>query len=307
MNNELIPLAITLVVGIILAGSVLMPVLNDATKTEVTFENEGYFHMTKYSASDEDLTLIWDSETPAIININGDDFDLSDVGIPVTVLASSNGGARFEYTSNNYCQFCNSAGVLTADVNNNVGSMSITCSGGTMTATYTPGPGASLENPVTRTSTYEEYYCISENGDYVMKKSTSAAYVLDDSPIFALGVTKIGSPAITLALEGNLTDGIAISQVTSTPTITYTTPVCDYVDDSKYIGLNELSKITFDADNSGTTVSVTYSYFIVPATVTAELTDHLTPEQIALMGAIPVLVIVALLVVAVGVVARRND
>lgn len=288
-----IPLvAISAFVVVVVLAAVLMPVLGDAQKTEDTFTNDGYFHMTKYTAADEDLTLTWDYTDPGVVTVNGNDFDLSTVGIPITVLASTNGGARFEYVgTNQYCQFCNSAGILTAAVSASA-TLTIVCSSGTMTATY-----STPDNPdVTRTSTYDEYYCISETGDYVMKKTTSPAYMLNDSPIFALGVTKIGSPAITLSLQGSIDDGITVTQVSSTPTITYSTPVLDYSSVSDHNDLNKLTKITFTGDNGGTVVNITYSYFIVPAEVTAERSVHLNGNEIAILGAIPALVIVALLI-----------
>ena len=40
--------------------------------------------------------------------------------------------------------------------------------------------------------------------------------------------------------------------------------------------------------------------------MTAELANHLTPGQIALLNAIPIMVIVALLMAAVGAVALRR-
>ena len=42
MNNKLIHIVLTLVVGIILAGSVLVPVLNDATEALTVTKNNDY-------------------------------------------------------------------------------------------------------------------------------------------------------------------------------------------------------------------------------------------------------------------------
>ena len=71
MNNKLIPLVLTLVVGIILAGSVLMPVLNDVTKTEQTFVNNGVFNYGIFTPEDTYTLVYNNTNLDGKITVNG--------------------------------------------------------------------------------------------------------------------------------------------------------------------------------------------------------------------------------------------
>ena len=157
-------------------------------------------------------------------------------------------------------------------------------------------------------------FVISANDDakYVMKFANESAYVTDES-VYIMGISVgVGfNNAIGVYGIGTIEDGMTLSTAYKgnnvTGDITYADPVADYSSVSGYNGLYKLNGYTSAITVGETTTNISYTYFIVPAEVTAELSQHLTPGQIALMGAIPVLVIVALLVVAVGAVARRND
>ena len=60
-------------------------------------------------------------------------------------------------------------------------------------------------------------------------------------------------------------------------------------------------------DSSENTSNLTYSYFIVPASVTSELTNHLSNGEIAILNALPILIIVALVVMAAGALYLKRD
>ena len=323
MNNKLITIVLTLVVGTILAGSVLVPVLNDATKTEKTFTNDGYFRMTEYG-TDTDVVFTWDYDNPHQITVN-------DVVVPiaanainreprVTVLFSSDtllirslGDSNGEfigvqaYTSTSLSPKSCYVGMTTPS------DMTVTCSNGTATvASY----GADL------TASYTKVYVPSNDGEFIMKDKDKSAYLLEDSEIHAFGLTNLtksggGTEAVGLYLDGSIADDVTIDEWrfdTNNYSIAYSDKSVNATAVNGYENLYSLSSVTFTAELTTlgdapetTDTDVTYSYFLVPYQVTAELSQHLSPSEIALMGAIPIMVIVALLVVAVGVVARRND
>lgn len=312
MNNKLIPIVITLVVGIILAGSVLMPVLNDASKTENTLTNEGYYTMDKLLSTDEAVySFAWDATNGTIVTVNGTDMDITTWGLStnqlVSVFASETDIIRLGVASGQAAlQWVQIRG-STINYAGASSTFSATISEGTVTAQLD-----SEESP--RTLTYDTAYFINNDGsgDYVMKKSDKTAYMLADTPIYAIGTTGIMGSGVsnntTLKIEGDI-EGVEISTLHTPATgdVTYEDVNIVYTPNNKYVGLYDFSKITFKGVIGDDSTDIVYSYVIVPKEVTAELSEHLTPGQIALMGAIPVLVIVALLVVAVGVVARRNE
>lgn len=306
MNNKLISIVLTLVVGIILAGSVLVPVLDDATATEKTFDNRdgALFQLDKFDETTE-YSFEWVYTDPTHATVNNETVTLSGATV---ICATDSFIIRYGQDSSNgyYLQSVGSG--LGVYGNENVKTtLTISVSSGTLTA-IVANEGS---DPTSKTASITEGYGIVANGGYVMKASNQAAYVLADSPIVAMGLTSLdGVWSNMFQIVGNV-EGVEVTQIYPTPaTYTISNVAVNTESSASYIDLYELQSITFDATlvSDNTTVhACTYNYFIVPAEVTAELSEHLTPGQIALMGAIPVLVIVALLVVAVGVVARRND
>ena len=98
MNNKLIPIVITLVVGIILAGSVLMPVLSDAQKNagaSVTKTNsEPYTEYGEYYT--EGFTMVIDNPTTATniktttVTVNDESITTRDSWSRHVILSSNN-------------------------------------------------------------------------------------------------------------------------------------------------------------------------------------------------------------------------
>ena len=300
MNNKLIPIVMALVVGIILAGSVLMPVLNDATKTTDTFENSGYFHMEKYG-TDDDVTIVWDPATPKQSSDNGGAY-LPATPVNQFVNVAIGDDWYFRYAdggSNTYVQVTYGGIEQVAGSNSDGQTVTVTCSGGTATIT---------KGTTTQTATYTELYAISgDTGAYTMKNANESVTVAGDTEFIGLGSTALGTGKAVLKVTGNVDDGADVTVIGSTASeVTISDITVAAVSMTGHNGYT-LSNVTFTITADDEEYPATYSYFIVPASVTLELAEHLPPGQIALLGAIPVLVIVALLVVAVGVVARRND
>lgn len=309
-KTNILTLIITLVVGVILAGSLLGPVISDATKTEETFENTGYYFMDKISSSDADTyTIEWDANEAGTLIVNGEEIHVGDWGVTygmtLTIFA----------TETDIFRVGPAQGVQTLSWIQLRGSTINYAQANTaFDATIQQGNiSVQLDSePTPRTLTYTEAYMISaDKSDYVMKKMNESVYMLPDSPIFSMGYSVVsngsGNDNLVLSVSGTI-EGVEATVIRSSGAnpITFsdfdisTTPVSNYVD------LVKFDKITFVATDNGVNTDMTYSYVIVPSEVTAELSNHLTPGQISLVGAIPVLVIVALLMAAVGAIALRR-
>lgn len=303
MNNKLIPLCITLVVGIILAGSVLMPVLNDATTTNETITNDGLCRMIEYDDT-QDLSILWDYTNPYAITVNDTEYALpnSPTTYDVTILGCESFILRYRVTSSltQVSLMGSFSGTYNASTSDS-SSMTATATGGTIV--FDNGSGS------TKTETYTDLWCVGQ-GDYIMKDSAIDVAVKADSRIVAIGFSNTLSKNYRVVVDGSISEGFERTIIPSTTFTNYTLSdvEADYTEFAKYLDVDKFSKLSWTVtDSSDNTATVVYSQIIVPYQVTGELSQHLTPGQIALLGAIPVMVIVALLVVAVGVVARRND
>lgn len=295
MNNKLIPIVLTLVVGIILAGSVLMPVLNDATKTTDEFTNDGFYRMKEISNGDTWMKVsggAWTYNTDDSISYTNGAFNMT-LGDDWCVRA--NGTARGTFVSGG----AQDATVVSADDVITISGTGISSSG---------------------TTTISGYGACS-TGDYILTEPSTPVYVNSETQIYATGTTEISTSGSALFhIEGNIKDGVTITAYSLYTTTAYdsietSNVVINYAPVSGYVDLYELTSITFDVTATKTiegtstefTASATYNSYVVDYKVTAELSEHMTPGQIALLGAIPVMVIIALLMAAVGVVARRNE
>lgn len=295
-------LIITLVVGVILTGALLGPVISDATKTEVTYTNEGYYRMAEIG--DESISIVWDHTEPKQITVNDEVVDL--IKVPtnkvVTIAVTDETIIRYApVTSNTLIQVYSSAGYYGAGVNDGT-DMTITIGEGTLTADNGSG--------TTVTKTITSGYYASNNGKWIMKTDGETAFIhKDDSVVVLAGNTNVGDVTIGVYANGTINDGLSFETFPvdgEAHVVTYGDVTFNYTDVTGYIDLVKLSNCQFDITCDDTTATATYSYFLVPYEVTAELSQHLTPGQISLVGAIPVMVIVALLMAAVGAIALRR-
>lgn len=302
-SKNLLTLAITLTVGIILAGSLLMPVISDATTTEKSFQNNGYYNLT-YSEAD-DLTLTWDYTKPNVVTVNDTDITLSIGTFPGPVNIACGDDWFLRWTGTDVQFFSTNNASVTAAVANST-SISLTASNGSATITNT------APTPVSQTVSYTFMYVVDPAGLYVMKNSADAAYLKGDSEIYAIGRSSTTGIVIKLKITGNIKDGFTAEEVGSSgANATVGTPVATYTEVEGYKDLYSLTKIEvpIDFEITGTPASFTptYTYFIVPASVTAELSQHLAPGEIAILNALPVLIIAALVVMAAGAIFLKRD
>ena len=299
-------LIITLVVGVILTGALLGPVINDTTKTEGTFNNSGYFSMDAVEES-TDTTIRFDN-TLSKAYVDGNEVSVSSSNPNnFTILGADNFIVRWQ-PSNSIRIYSDNVkwGFATTDTFTFV-EFKVDGSTVSITSDKTSQEAATISMGNTP-------FVISANDDaeYVMKLANEGAYVTDES-VCLMGIS-VGlgfNTAIGVYGIGTIADGMSLStayQGTSvTGDVTYTDPVADYSSVSGYNGLYKLNGYTSTITVGETTpTDISYTYFIVPAEVTAELSQHLDGGQISLMKAIPIMVIVALLMTAVGAIALRR-
>lgn len=295
---------ITLTVGVILAGALLAPVIDDVTTTEQTFTNEGYSRYTSISSTDEDvITIEWDHTNPKILSIGDQEIDCSTLQAYTSICFGDDWAIRYitsaggpsttiQYIGPTASEYLQATNAGTAD-------LTITLESGDMTIT---------DGTSTKTADYTDVYYPDTAGSMIMKKATSSAYLLKDSSIInANGSTQVGNVGVGVRFEGTIEDGYTFTLYRNTNDCTVSNVVSHYTEDSKYIGLVELSSITFDmTPDGGSATEATYSYFLVPYQVTAELSQHLDDGEIAMMDMIPIMVIICLVMAMVGYLVFRS-
>ena len=293
MKTNILTLAITLTVGIILAGSLLMPVISEATETEKTFNNEGYYYMT--DLGEDSITYVFDGSKWTINDVVVD-IDITEL---TTIVAAENVIIR----ANGYFR-----GTTTI----NASALNLTVTADSITGTATVSG-----NTQTINLSLDVYYCaVTEPTGYVLSKYNTPTYLHKDSDILADGQSAYTpSASAVFRIEGNINDGFTV--IPALTSITVTDVECNYTVIDEYIDLYRVDSITFKSVyNSGTPSDPsddvvrdqTYSSYVVPASVTSEMTNHLNSGEIAILNALPVLIIAALVLMAAGaIILKRED
>lgn len=273
-----------------------VPVIQETASATDTFTNDGYFKMTKYE-EDTDITIEWDYTNPTKVVVNGETYTL-DNNVSVTIAFVENAGIRI-YSTQSGMQALMPQGTMAADVGESE-NMTVVFSEGTVTATI-PREGS---DDLTLSTTYTApIYCISSDGNYVMKKSNESAYMLKDTEFIGLGVTTItGAGSKVILVKGTIEDGATATIVTTSGTpATLTDPVLTNTTVAGYVDLYQLDKITFAGQVTGSAdTNITYSYFVVPAEVTAEKTYHPDSALSTIISLLPLIAGVGLLMFLVG-------
>lgn len=291
MNNKLIPIVITLVVGVILAGSLLIPIVNDATTAEKTYINEGI----SYATPDEDNHVI-------VVSTDGNTFTITTDGETCeTPDMSLYGSATLVYCEDVSLRLY-STGAITGDGKNAAG----------VTSGYNLGTVAA-DNPITITVngttnvtsgslTFADARAyISTEGDYVLSKNP---LVNESSSVMIIGGVSVGGGlgAVNITGIGTVHDFTA-KVVRGNGEITDIDVNTTVVDNN----LVKVESIVLTDTYASQDYEFTYTYFLAPEKITYTPSSYVGAGGAALLGAIPIMVIVALLVVAVGAVARRDE
>lgn len=294
---------VSLTVVVICVAAIMMPVVSDATKTTETFTNEGAFYVEVDPATD--YTIEYDYSTdPGVLVINGDE-----VNIPFsngyTVLSIDDAILRVVW--DNTLQYKGDNSYIVS-----IEMLDLTVSNGSITGTYQKAGGSETSWP---TTTYTKAYIISpDEQDLVMTAYNSTPKMNGDSEVYAFGQTIVNNNWYLFKITGTIDDGVTVSCLDPTSGEAVEGATISNLSINKtavdgYLDLYNLTSITFTvtlADES--TADCTYTAYIVPAEVTAELAQHLSSGEIALLNAIPVLVIVSLVIGAVGIaITSRRD
>lgn len=293
MKTNILTLAITLTIGVILAGAVMVPVIKEATTTTEVVKNVGLYYITD---DDESHTFSYDGTTYTI-----DGTALTSPGNDYTLLATDTELMRTSYQGLQ----------LRGEQAGTASACNFTISNGTLSGTYT-------ENSETKSLslTYTDYVlATSTEESQIMKSYTSTAYLLKDSEIHGRGLTQLytkedqsTSAYKYIQIDGTIEDGVTVSIYDPDNSFSVSNIKINTTSTEGYADLYTFVSITFDVTHTATTAvtSCTYTAVIVPAQVTAELAEHLDGGSIALLNALPIMVIVALLMAAVGAIALRR-
>lgn len=285
--NKLIQYAVMVAVGVLVFASLLVPLTNEATATTTTFNNTGIYYMENPS---EPISVIYEGGTDWTID-----------------------GAPLEYTVYGATNI-----IVTEDIFiRNVGQVRGSVYAGWKNAELTIGNGsitgtATLSNDTTAAVnyTYEYVYvATSEKSDNIMTLPDSRPYITSDSVLIGKGLTTIKDS------DGNNNTGTFYVEVNNlTPTVTTLTPNVSITnvqlntnEVAGYVGLYQFTSVTFTAVWGEYSTNCTYNILIAPAEVTAEKAIHADDSTRAIIGVIPLIVIVGLIAGIVGVVAIRRN
>lgn len=284
MNNKLIPIVLTLVVGIILAGSVLVPVLNDAQKDlgdPITKTNPVYNSWYR----DIEPTDVWEmSSTGYVLNdetmdtgyrqaVFGDSFVLY-----LNALNLDNIGYVIGKNDENPTQLVNTKSYTITFDNNTISIVD-----GDNTAVYS------------KEYTWAYTLCPSEDtakwGTITRIGDGDTTYILNNNQVVLSGYYYTGDNDTFYSYkDGTLYIGSYEGGMEITKTL---------VD-----GTTDIYKIDTEVVTVGDETFTPY-ITLVPISVTGHATAG---ASYSLLGAIPIMVIVALIMGAVGmIVAKRND
>lgn len=299
------------VVCVVVFSALLIPIVGEATTTEKTFTNEGYYTMDKIS-TDAEFVFTWDYTEPKKIDIDGVKIDFTDAGLSsgksYTVFGSDKFVIRLTWEALPYCQCFTPAAFYQASTTTS-SVFTATVSNGEITVVSTD---PSYTTPTTMELT-DKAYCINPNGDgaFVMKKDVESVYIETNTDIIVLdGITALADSSVGIYAEGTLNDGLdAIAfRGTGTYAVTFDDFTYTTTDVSGYVDLVKLEKVQFVATQNDTDYDVTYSYFIVPTEVTAELTVHPDAATLALLSVLPIIAMIGIILAVVGAfVVSRND
>lgn len=313
MEFRFVPFLIAVVVGVVLVTTMLIPVISDATATEKTLTNDGYFKMSKISDADDDVTITWDYTKPYTFTVDGVDATIpfgstsGDV-YPYTIMCSEEWAVRFTSYNNgatiDLVLYGDANGLIWYSSTTDQKNVTFTFSSGTFTVSRDGGSSV--------TKAYTEAYYIDEGGDFIMKKGSGVAYVLADSTIYSVGRTgaNFGGSNVNLNIniQASVSDGATVSIIYPDSGYTVSNEQVNTTVDSKYIGVYKFTNVTFDVtDSSSNVYSANYGQVIVPYQVTAELSQHMSDTEQTLVGIIPLLVIIGLVIGVLAIFARRAE
>ena len=298
---------ISIIIAVLVTVTILIPVVSESTIAYDTFANgEYYITMDKIDSTSEKRVIEWTKETNTSITVDG--VEMTPNWDSVSIVATDTDIVRCTKQGGAY--FINMVGATVPNGigNSNYDSVTVTIEDGTIEFYGLIG-----DTPYTESASFTTAFCInpSNEGDYsyIMKTPTAKAYVLGDSEIYGIGFSSFGGSWQNIfSISGTIDDGITVSLVSTTladdPVISNEQTVYETIDDHK--NLYKFEKETFTVTYNDTDYSLTYSYVIVPAEVTAERSIHPDDATSTIINIIPLLVIVGIILGCVGLIAYRR-
>lgn len=312
MNMKpIVAVAIALTVGIVTFSGVLIPAIESGVDTEDTFTNDGYYNMTRLDATSESV-IVWDTATPNKITVDGNAIEITQLStMRLTILGSDTICVRCIATQMQIIGSLNGTQKTHSLTANGASVMTITVSNGIVSSSVNDGEPKTFDLG-------NNAFVLAPNdveSDYVavMKKGNVNAHVLGDSEIICCGVsisTNLNN-AIGVFGKGNIEDGMTFSSFYTGSNYSGDTTISDVVINDTEIpshkNLYSLENITMVINyNVDQTFDATYSYFIVPAEVTAEKSVHADASTILLFQTIPVFIVLGMIVAVVGVLYMKT-
>lgn len=297
MKTNLLTLAITLTIGVILAGSLLVPVINDAQKATsdvITNETSG---LTFKLDGNDDYEIVT-APLGANWTLNGEIYNFNTVADTIIITDQcrvvKNGG---------YLQLFDATGIRISNLPTSTNKFVISYDASEKEFSVVNYPSYDEGETAANTYTYTvanilyfipggDYGAINTNGD-----PDVTYYVNDLKQVIAGGAYTTGDLDTSYFAEGT-TVYVGQSSYTAAGTAT-TTKYKDYTD--AIVGSSYSITVTDGTDSETFTP---YTVF-VPLKVIAHTSEQ--NGQIALYGAIPILVIVGLLMAAIGAIYTKRD
>lgn len=303
-TTNVLTLAITLTLGVILAGSLLMPVLADA-QNSLTVTNTNDYGIFASAGADEALTI-----TCSINEEDSSKWDWTVNGVTIQYPVIATDYKPVLMTDSINVGIDNDGDMIIATNTNGrfTGQtiLSLTLEDGVLTGTSSAG-GSS---PHSYNLTYDWAFYASESGDYrsfyLLATQDIDVYYTDINDIY--GSNFVFTTNKFYSFHGADVKYFATSGTATEISATVNADAVRGTQNMKVIDLARNSgDYTFVIDNSGTDYTVHPWMFIVPYSVTSDALAN--PGAIsALYGAIPVLFIVGLVVAALGAISlRKND
>ena len=281
-SKNLLTLVITLVIGIILAGSLLVPVITDAQHATSDISTALNGNNSPYIAETTDYVYFVSSDTETI---NGEAIHV----VGFTQVITTDAGVFYKLGANDYTLFIPGENVKEhIELGTSVPNITATVKNGVFTVSY-----GSNEY----TANVTDAYAYTGDGEY------------SESNRWPSFITNKGTSGLITVGDGYFSqlNGIAIIDDWTTGEGTFNCYSKDWIESS--------APVTWDVVDNGDG-SYTISNIVIDSTDELPNTHRVlyqneywtyTPTAVSnLLGAVPILVIVAILMVAVGAIAYRR-
>lgn len=281
----------TVIIGVMVSALILVafvPVFNEVSSTTDTFDNSGFARSQMKELADGDSWIrsdgVWYYEDEEVTSGSSGNYSILFTDNMVVREIANVRGINVSYSSN---------GVTSIDVSDGDTSLELTYNQST-TASYEFSYG---------------YGAVAE-GDYILKTTSSSAYVLKDTTIYLTGITSLtgaNTSEVICTVAGSIEDGFTVSVAPvkngTATNLTIGEITVNATEVSGYVDLYKLTNITFDIgatyNDEEVTYNATYSTFVMPKEVTAEKSVHGGSAFNAVIDIIPLVAGVGLLMGAV--------